>query len=142
MVMYVESLLCTVESCANGKYYCNRCWSKPLTSLLLLSKSAFWCLKLISFCSVWLGNGCRFLPGVPTAQMKEGSGGRVSPVLIRRTPSRLLSYWLPSAWPQLSLGKGCISLDLCSTNCGASSDQAARNPASICMNHNCPWPIM
>lgn len=102
--------------------------SKPLTSLLL-SKSAFWCSKLISFCSVWLGNGCRFLPRVPTAQMREGSGGHVSPGLILDfCPTRL-----SSTWPQLSP---------CSSNCGASSDQAVSSPASICMNHNCLYPIM
>lgn len=76
---------------------------KPLTTLLL-SKSSFWCFKLISFCSVCLGNGCRFLPGAPAAQIEEGQGSRVSPAPILRNPSRPQPAQLPRAWPQRSQG--------------------------------------
>jgi hypothetical protein len=60
-----------------------------------------------------LGNGCRFLPGVPTAQMKEGSGGRVSPVLSLRTPSRLLSYQAPQCMAPAVPGEGVHLFQTC-----------------------------
>lgn len=102
---------------------------KPLTTLLL-SKSSFWCFKLISFCSVWSGNGCRFLPGAPAAQTEEGRGGHVTPAWIVRSPSRS-----PRAWPRPSLGA--VFSGLSGSNGGGFSGQAGRSPAGSCMNHNC-----
>ena len=113
---------------------------KPLTTLLL-SESSFWYFKLISFCSVWLGNGCRFLPGAPAAQTEEGRGSHVSPFPDSQNP-------LQASGPPSSLERGpgspwgAIFSGLSSSNCGASSGQAGRSPASVCMNHNCLWPIM
>lgn len=112
---------------------------KPLTTLLL-SKSSFWCFKLISFCSVCLGNGCRFLPGAPAAQTEEGQGSRVSPAPILRNPSRPRPASSPERGP--SGPRGTVFSGLSTSNYGASSVQSGRSPASISMNHLCPWPIV
>lgn len=108
--------------------------------MLLLSKSSFWCFKLISFCSVWLGNDCRFLPGAPAAQTEEGWGSYVSPVLILSTLSRALACPPPQS-VDLAVPEGpYFQAFLIPTV--ESLGQAGRSPTSICMNHNCLWPIM
>lgn len=112
---------------------------KPLTTLLL-SKSSFWCCKLISFALSTMGNGCRFLPGAPAAQI-EGRAAVCLQPRFSRNPSRPQPAQLPQSVAPKRRSPGGHIFRPIYFNCGPLQASLA-GAASNSMNHLCPCPIV